>query len=156
MVRAPGGRTVRTAYRVAPQALPNTTVVTFDTFGRPYQRAALRYIRHDLGLSSRLHVGIGDTLRTVRHFAEAHRHMRCDLTHPLHGRDMAALQVMSRIPRALVIMPKFRPTRSWEDALRDGLIWNSTCAALTVGGSDYKFIEGEKQHVFCNSPPFEI
>tara|TARA_B100000787_G_scaffold113200_1_gene84295 strand:+ start:60 stop:557 length:498 start_codon:yes stop_codon:yes gene_type:complete len=165
---------------VAPQALPNTTVVTWlsaSAAQRGYQRAALHYIRHDLGLSSRLHVGgIGDTLYTVRSFAEAHRHLRCDLAHPsVPGREhsnLLALQAMSRIPRALVIMPKFmsaeradktpflhRPTRSWEDALRDGLIWNSTCAARTVGGSDYKFIEGSKKqvdHVFCNSPPFEI
>ena len=182
-VRAPGGWTVRTAYRVAPQALPNTTVVTWlsaSAAQRGYQRAALHYIRHDLGLSSRLHVGgIGDTLYTVRSFAEAHRHLRCDLAHPsVPGREhsnLLALQAMSRIPRALVIMPKFTPadmtsqsadktpilhrrTRSWEDALHDGLIWNSRCAARTVG-SDYKFIErSEKQvdHMFCNSPTFEI
>ena len=167
-VRAPGRRTVRTAYRVAPQALPNTTVVTWlsaSAAQRGYQRAALHYIRHDLGLSSRLHVGIGDTLHTVRSFAEAHRHMRCDLAHPsVPGRehsDLLALQAMSRIPRAFVIMSKFmpadmasqsadrtpilhRPARSWEDALRDGLVWNPRCAARTVG------------HMFCNSPPFEI
>ena len=135
-------------------ALPNTTVVTFDTFQRSYQRAALRYIRHDLGLDSRLHVGVGDTRHTVRSFAEAHRHVRCDLAHPSvpnrEHSDMLALQAMARIPRALVIMSKsmpadmasqsagrtrilHRPARSWEDALRDGLIWNPRCAARTVG-----------------------
>ena len=46
-------------------ALPNTTVVTFDTFERGYQRAALHYIRHDLGLRSRLRFSVGAEARRL-------------------------------------------------------------------------------------------
>ena len=147
-------------------ALPNTTVVTFDTFERGHQRAALRYIRHDLGLDSRLHVGVGDTRHTVRSFAEAHRRVRCDLAHPSVPKrehsDMLALQAMSRIPRALV-MPTalgkqsevYGPAGSWEDALRNGVIRNSTCRPAMRPrsvGTDFLFAKENKlvDHIFCD------
>jgi hypothetical protein len=147
-------------------ALPNTTVVTFDTFERGYQRAALRYIRHDLGLDSRLHVGVGDTRHTVRSFAEAHRRVRCELAHPSvpnrEHSDMLALQAMSRIPRALV-MPTalgkqskvYGPAGSWEDALRNGVIRNSTCRPAMRPrsvGTDILFAKENQlvDHIFCD------
>ena len=159
------------------QALPNTTVVTFDTFEQSYQHAALHHMRHDLGLSSRLHVSIGDTLHSVRNFAEAHRHMRCDLAHPsLPGRehsDLLALHAMSRIPTALVMTTVLRKQSvshkrttdsrvdAWDDALRDGLIWNSTCLPATrprTVGSGNRFIQRASQEIVqmsCDSAPFE-
>ena len=157
--------------RVTTQALPNTTVVTFDTFEQSYQRAALHHMRHDLGLSSRLHVGIGDTLHTVRSFAGAHRHMRCDLAHPAvadrkHS-DLLALHAMSRIPTALVMTTALRKpsvahkqaihskVNAWDDALRDGLIWNSTCLPATRPQIQ-RAASQERDQLFCDSAPFEL
>ena len=159
-------------FRVAPpQALPNTTVVTFDTFEQSYQRAALHHMRHDLGLSSRLHVGIGDTLHTVRSFAEAHRHMRCDLAHPAvadrkHS-DLLAFHAMSRFPAALVMTTVLRKqsvahkqaihskVNAWDDALRDGLIWNSTCLPATRSQIQFQRASRERERdQFCDSASF--
>ena len=163
---------------VTRQALPNTTVVTFDTFEQSYQRAARHHMRHDLGLSSRLHVGIGDTRHSVRSFAEAHRHVRCDLAHPAvpdrkHS-DLLALHAMSRIPTALVMTTVIREQNvadkpiarswvsawddgrhAWDDALRDLLILNSTCLPPNrpnAVGTDFKIIRNE---TFCDSTPLE-
>ena len=168
LTTSPGAYRTRVA---PPQALPNTTVVTFDTFEHSYQRAALHHMRHDLGLSSRLHVGIGDTKHSVRSFGEAHRHVRCDLAHPAvpdrkHG-DLLALHAMSRIPTALVMTTVIRkqnvadkPTArswdsAWDDARRDLLILNSTCLPPkrpNAVGTDFKFIRND---TFCDSTPLE-
>ena len=150
--------------------------MTFDTFEQSYQRAALHHMRHDLGLSSRLHVGIGDTKHSVRSFGEAHRHVRCDLAHPAvpdrkHS-DLLALHAMSRIPTALVMTTVIRKQNvadkpsarswdsawdggrhAWDDALRDLLILNSTCLPPKqpdAAGTDLKFIRND---TFCDSTP---
>jgi len=146
-------------------ALPNTTVVTFDTFERGYQRAALHYIRHDLGLSSRLRFSVGDTAHTVRIFAQAHPHMRCDLAHPSvpsrEHSDLLALRAMSHIPGAYV-MPTALGSQSvlygltglWKDALRSGVIKNSTCRPAIRPrsvGADFRFANSNTviDHIFC-------
>ena len=152
-------------------ALPNTTVVTFDTFERGYQRAALHYIRHDLGLSSRLRFSVGDTAHTVRIFAQAHPHMRCDLAHPSvpsrEHSDLLALRAMSHIPGAYV-MPTALGSQSvlygltglWKDALRSGVIKNSTCRPAIRPrsvGADFRFANSNTviDHIFCTRPPLE-
>ena len=153
-------------------ALPNTTVVTFDTFERGYQRAALHYIRHDLGLRSRLRFSVGDTAHTVRNFAQAHPHMRCDLAHPSVPKrersDMLALRAMSHVPGAYV-MPTalhqqgvlYGSTGLWEDALRSGVIKNSTCRPAMRPrsvGADFQFHHKSASvvhHMFCARPPLE-
>ena len=150
--------------------LPNTTVVTFDTFEQSYQRAALDYMRRELGLSSRLssrlHAVAGDTLRTVPGFAAANPHIRCDLSHPSVPRrehhDILSLYAMSRA-QALV-MPTalgsnsvvYGSGGSWKAALRDGLIWRSQCGAAMEARtvhSQYRFAQAlgnvTVHHIFC-------
>jgi hypothetical protein len=114
---------------------------------------------------------VGDTAHTVRIFAQAHPHMRCDLAHPSvpsrEHSDLLALRAMSHIPGAYV-MPTALGSQSvlygltglWEDALRSSVIKNSTCRPAIRPrsvGADFRFANSNTviDHIFCTRPPLE-
>ena len=97
--------------------------------------------------------------------------MRCDLAHPSVPKrersDMLALRAMSHVPGAYV-MPTALHSQSvlyasylWEDALRSGVIKNSTCRPAMRPrsvGADFQFHHKSASvvhHMFCARPPLE-